>query len=130
MAMWKESLKIGVDVIDSQHKELCNHIDALFNACNSGKGRDEIFKTLEFLEDYTIKHFSNEERLQLSSSYPKYKEHKKLHEYFKKQIADLKNDIAKNGATVASVSKTNYFLMNWLLNHIQRVDKELANYIK
>ncbi|MCY1713156.1 bacteriohemerythrin [Caproiciproducens galactitolivorans] len=130
MAMWKESLKIGVSLIDSEHKELCDRIDQLFAACNQGKGRDEIIKTLEFLEGYTIKHFSDEEKLQRSSTYPKCKEHKEMHEYFKKQIADLKKDITENGASIAVVSKTNYFLMNWLLNHIQKVDTELANYIK
>ena len=130
MAMWKESLKIGVSLIDSEHKELCDRIDQLFAACNQGKGRDEIIKTLEFLEGYTIKHFSDEEKLQRSSTYPKCKEHKEMHEYFKKQIADLKKDITENGASIAVVSKTNYFRMNWLLNHIQKVDTELANYIK
>ncbi|XOQ49135.1 MAG: Bacteriohemerythrin [Eubacteriales bacterium] len=130
MAMWRDNLKIGVSSIDGQHKELCDRIDQLFAACNQGKGREEILKTLEFLEGYTIKHFSDEEKLQLSSTYPKYKEHKEMHEFFKKKIADLKNDITKNGASIAVISKTNYFLMDWLLNHIQKVDVELAKYIK
>ena len=78
MAMWSDNLKIGVLIIDNQHKELCNRIDNLFNACKVGRGRNEISKTLEFLETYTIKHFSDEEKLQLNSTYPKYKEHKKL----------------------------------------------------
>lgn len=130
MAMWKDSLKIGVNLIDSEHKELCDRIDNLFAACSQGKGKDEILKTVEFLESYTIKHFSDEEKLQRSSSYPKVAEHKEMHEYFKKKIADLKKDISENGASVGVVSKTNYFLMDWLLNHIQKVDTELANYIK
>ena len=66
MAMWKDSLKIGVPLIDSEHKELCDRIDRLFAACSQGKGRDEIMKTVEFLESYTIKHFSDEEKLQRS----------------------------------------------------------------
>jgi len=130
MAMWKESLKIGVPLIDSEHKELCDRIDQLFAACSQGKGKEEIYKTLEFLEGYTIKHFSDEERLQRSSSYPKCKEHKELHEFFKKKIADLKVDISTNGASIAVVSKTNYFLMDWLLNHIQKYDTELSTYLK
>ncbi|HEX2986328.1 MAG TPA: hemerythrin family protein [Caproiciproducens sp.] len=130
MAMWKDSLKIGVSSIDSQHKELCDRIDALFAACGKGHGKDEILKTLEFLESYTIKHFSDEEKLQRSSSYPKVAEHKEMHEYFKKKLADLKKEIQEQGASVSVVSQTNYFLMDWLLNHIQKVDTELARYIK
>ncbi|MDF2632767.1 MAG: bacteriohemerythrin [Caproiciproducens sp.] len=130
MAMWKDSLKIDVPLIDSEHKELCDRIDQLFAACSQGKGKEEIVKTLEFLEGYTIKHFSDEEKLQRASTYPKCREHKELHEFFKKQIADLKKDISANGASIAVISKTNYFLMNWLLNHIQKEDKELAGYLK
>lgn len=130
MAMWKDSLKIGVTLIDSEHKELCDRIDNLFAACSKGKGKDEILQTVTFLEDYTHKHFSDEEKLQRSSGYPKVAEHKAMHEYFIQKIADLKKSITENGASVAVVSQTNYFLMDWLLNHIQKVDTELAKYIK
>lgn len=126
MAMWKESLKIGVNLIDSEHKELCDRIDNLFAACAKGKGKEEIMQTLEFLESYTIKHFSDEEKLQRSSGYPKCVEHKAMHEYFKKRIADLKKDLKENGASIATVSKTNYFLMDWLLKHIQMVKHKVT----
>lgn len=128
--MWKDSLKIGVTLIDSEHKELCDRIDRLLDACSKGQGRDEILKTLEFMESYTIKHFGDEERLQKASSYPKIVEHKAMHNFFTGKIAELKKDIADNGVNIATVSKTNYFLMDWLLNHIQKVDSELAQYIK
>lgn len=128
--MWNDNLKIGVKLIDSEHKELCDRIDRLLAACNQGHGREEIVRTVEFLESYTIKHFGDEEKLQRASAYPKVAEHKKLHEFFTGKIAELKNDIQTNGANVAVISKTNYFLMDWLLNHIQKVDSELAQYIK
>lgn len=128
--MWKESLRIGVPLIDSEHKELCDRIDRLFDACGKGKGREEILKTVEFLENYTIKHFGDEEALQRSSGYPKVKAHKAMHEYFKSKLCELKDDIQNNGASVATISKTNYFLMDWFLNHIQKVDSELAQYVK
>jgi hemerythrin len=55
--MWNDGLKIGVPLIDSEHKELCSRIDQLLDACNKGQGRAEIVKTVAFLEEYTIKHF-------------------------------------------------------------------------
>lgn len=127
---WNDSLKIGVPLIDSEHRELCDRIDRLLAACSQGKGRDEISETVDFLQDYTVKHFGDEERLQRSSAYPKCKEHKAMHEYFVSKIADLKKGLNENGANVATISQTNYFLMDWLLNHIRKVDKELAQYIK
>ena len=127
--MWNDNLKIGVPMIDREHHELCDRIDQLFAACNKGKGRDEIVNTVEFLERYTIKHFGDEERLQHSCGYPKTKQHKAMHEYFKSKISELKKDLTENGASLAAISKTNYFLMDWLLNHIQKVDSELAQYV-
>ena len=127
---WNDSLKIGVPLIDSEHKELCDRIDRLLAACSQGKGRDEIAETVDFLQEYTMKHFGDEEQLQRASGYPKCKEHKAMHEYFVSKIAGLKKDLNENGANVATISKTNYFLMDWLLNHIQKVDRELTQYIK
>lgn len=128
--MWNENLKVGIPLIDTEHRELCDRIDRLFDACNKGQGKEEIVKTVGFLEEYTIKHFGDEEALQRKSAYPKIAAHKAMHEYFKSEIAKLKTDIQDHGASVATISKTNYFLMNWLLNHIQKVDLELKNYIK
>ena len=128
--MWNDNLKIGVGLIDSEHKELCDRIDQLLAACNQGHGKEELLNTVEFLESYTIQHFGDEEQLQRSSTYPKVEEHKKLHEFFKGKIAELKSDIQTKGVNIATISKTNYFLMDWLLNHIQKVDSELAQYIK
>lgn len=128
--MWNDNLKIGVPLIDSEHRELCDRIDKLFAACSQGRGKEELVSTVEFLESYTKKHFGDEEKLQRASAYPKVKEHKELHDFFTGKIADLKREIAENGASIATVSKANYFLMDWLLNHIQKVDSELAQYIK
>ena len=127
--VWNDGLKIGVPLIDSEHHELCDRIDRLLAACSAGKGSSEIVETVDFLHEYTVKHFGDEERLQRSSGYPKCKEHKAMHEYFISKIVELQKDLKENGANVATISKTNYFLMDWLLNHIQKVDKELARYI-
>lgn len=128
--VWNDGLKIGVPLIDSEHRELCDRIDRLLAACSEGKGRDEIAETVDFLHEYTIKHFGDEERLQRASGYPKCKEHKVMHEYFVSKIVELQKDLRENGANVATISKTNYFLMDWLLNHIRKVDAELAQYVR
>ena len=54
---WNDNLKIGVSLIDSEHRELCDRIDRLLAACNQGKGSKEIAETVDFLQEYTVKHF-------------------------------------------------------------------------
>lgn len=130
MAFWNERLKVGVKNIDDQHKELCDIIDKLLEACRSGKGRDEILKTITFLRQYTVKHFNEEEAEQRASKYPKIVEHRALHQAFIKQIDDISLDIKQNGANIATVSKVNTMLVQWLTQHITVVDKELVQYLK
>ncbi len=127
---WNDNLSIGVGLIDSQHRQLCDAIDNLLDACKAGKGRNEIISTINFLYDYTKKHFSEEEALQKKSGYPKYEEHKKLHDGFILQLIQIKDDIIANGITITTVSTVNMLLLNWLLNHIKKVDKELAEYVQ
>jgi len=57
---WRESLSIGVELIDSQHKTLLSDFDQLLKACESGKGIEELKTLLGFLDGYVIKHFSDE----------------------------------------------------------------------
>lgn len=42
-----------------------------------GKGKKKIEKTLNFLVDYTVLHFSAEEKLMQQKNYPDYTNHKK-----------------------------------------------------
>jgi hemerythrin len=128
--IWRESLAIGIPQIDTQHKELCNKIDELYAACSQGKGANEVLNTVNYLETYTLKHFADEEILQLKIKYPKYAQHKTMHTDFAKQIAKLKSDAAATGFTTPVVINIINTISAWLLNHIMIVDKELQQYVK
>lgn len=127
--MWKEDLRIGVEKIDSQHKTLCDAIDNLFEACKNGKGRDEVLKTISFLEDYTVKHFRDEELIQKQSGYIRCAEHKAIHDAFIKKVGEMKTEIEQKGVDIATVGKINSLIVDWLYNHIRKVDKEIAEYV-
>lgn len=128
--MWKDSFSIGIPEIDRQHKELCDKIDDLYEACSQKKGAGEAVKMLDFLASYTVKHFADEEKLQLEINYPKYEQHKKMHDDFIDQVTKLKQEITDSGATIPMVIKTNRTISDWLVKHIIGVDKELKNYTK
>ncbi|WP_019229683.1 bacteriohemerythrin [Sedimentibacter sp. B4] len=126
---WDKSLETGNPSIDSQHKSLINAINELLDACSQGKGRNEVSKTLNFLQDYVIKHFADEEMLQLKSSYPDYKVHKEKHEAFKVTVKNIADEFKENGATIQLVAKVNSSVGGWLINHIKSEDKKVAAHI-
>jgi hemerythrin-like metal-binding protein len=65
--LWNKSLETGIAKIDNQHKELFRQIDILMDVKNT----DRIKETLNFLSDYIVMHFKDEEKLQADSKYPK-----------------------------------------------------------
>lgn len=98
-------------------------------ACHTGRGRDQIGETAEFLADYVDKHFSDEEELQLDINYPHYEPHHAFHVEYEGRIRALADDIRANGPTVKSLSDVNTEA-GVLINHIRHEDKRLAAYLR
>jgi hemerythrin len=95
-----------------------------------GKGKDELEKSLNFLNDYTIKHFFDEEQVQQKYNYPDYPNHKKLHDDFKAVVRDLKVKLIMKGASEDLVNEVRTKIGDWLVTHIKGQDIKLAAYIK
>lgn len=128
--LWKDDLLTGVKMIDEQHKELFTRIGQLLDACNQGKGKAEVVSTLDFLSEYIAVHFNAEEELQRSSGYTQYEAHKALHDNWIKEISNLRAQLEKEGATVRLVLQVNRTVVEWLTQHIRKVDKGLADYLR
>ncbi|MGD0586444.1 MAG: bacteriohemerythrin [Oryzomonas sp.] len=127
---WRESLAIGVPEIDRQHKELLSRFDSLLKACEAGKGTGELQKLLGFLDDYVVRHFSDEEDIQRNRNYPGYAAHKREHEGFIARLKTLQDEIKADGVALHHVTETNNMLLKWLINHIAKVDGELGAYLR
>lgn len=127
---WRNSLSIGVEEIDRQHKQLLSHFDQLLKACETGKGIDELKKLLDFLDGYVIKHFRDEESIQRLRNYPGYEAHRKEHESFVARLNVLKQEISNEGVALHHVMETNNLLLKWLIHHISTVDVQLGKFLK
>jgi hemerythrin len=79
---------------------------------------------------YTIKHFSDEEKLQVQYQYPDYPTHKQYHDDFKVVVKHLAEQLIKEGPTDELVSMVNTSIGDWLLNHIKGDDFRMATYVK
>jgi len=127
---WTQDLSVGVDIIDEQHKELFHKINVLLEACQAGKGKQAIAEVIQFLEDYVIAHFQMEEQCMLANEYPYYSAHKELHAKFMEDFCDLKEKFRSQGANLALLSLTNRVVVEWLVNHIGKVDKALGEFLR
>ncbi len=127
---WTEDLATGVQTIDDQHKELFGRINVLLNACNMGKGRMEICRTVAFLEDYVNEHFSTEERYMIKHQYPDYDAHRAQHISLRNNLARLKQRLDEEGAGVHIIILTNQLIIDWLRNHIRILDRSFGDYLQ
>lgn len=127
---FSDDLITGNPMIDTEHKQLIAAINDLLAACSSGKGRSELEKTTSFLVRYTETHFSHEEKLQMQYQYPDYRNHKVYHDTFKRTVAELVKKLDVQGPTVALVGEVNSAIAGWLISHIKREDKKVAEHIR
>jgi hemerythrin len=127
---WRDALSVGVEEIDSQHRQLLSHFDQLLRACESGTGIEELRRLLGFLDGYVIKHFGDEERIQRRHLYPGYATHKLEHDTFVARLNALKEEIGRDGVALHHVVETNHLLLKWLIHHISTVDVQLGKFLK
>ena len=128
--MWDSSLETGYDKVDNQHKQLVAAVNNLMEASSSGKGDKAVMETLDFLTGYAVKHFADEEQLQIDYDYPDYLNHKRIHDEFKGVVGELTQKVIKEGPTTEIIEEVSSAIGSWLLNHIKGDDFRMAAFVK
>lgn len=127
---WSKELETGNLQIDTEHQQLIQALNKLLAACSSGKGREEVGNTMDFLIQYTRTHFTHEELLQIQSGYPDYVNHKKYHAEFVKVVNELSGRLQSEGPSLQLVGEINRRMGDWLVNHIKCEDRKVAKHIQ
>ncbi|MBF0317607.1 MAG: hemerythrin family protein [Nitrospirae bacterium] len=127
-----DDLLVGVDSIDTQHKELIGIINNLLNAINRGDGKDEVEKVVAFLKRYVETHFSMEETLMKRIKYPtdKYLEHERQHTDFWEKYNELINQYKKDPRSPLLVTTIKNVLVGWFTNHVNKTDKAIGAFVR
>ena len=120
--VWDNTLSVDISAVDQQHKKLINIINELHDAMKIGKAKDVMEKVIKELVDYTVEHFSIEEKKMQEFHYVDYVQHKSEHDQFVKKAASLQKDFS-TGKTSITLDTMN-FLKEWLTNHIMGTDKK------
>ncbi len=126
---WDDSLSVGIDIVDEQHKTLIQRLTQLSKAVETSQGASEILKSLEFMYEYTDFHFTDEEKQMAKYAYPGLEEQKKMHSEFTTALKQLEEDFEDEGATGSLADSINTYLLNWLVNHIKGEDVKFGDYI-
>lgn len=124
---WDESLEVGINIIDQQHKEIIAYINQLYDLISVPDKRDStaINEVLAGLISYTETHFAYEEELLDNLNYPFSSDHKKVHQAFGQRMRDYQERYL-TGEDVVEPLLTE--LQSWLRNHIQTSDQHYAEH--
>lgn len=124
---WNDTLSVGVRQFDKEHMKLIELINTLNEAMKQGKGKESLGAVLDDLVSYTRTHFETEERVMKQNGYPDLEAHKKLHDKLVMEVAKtVRNFHMGNAPLPESVMQ---FLVDWLTNHINGVDKKYGPYL-
>jgi hemerythrin len=124
---WDENLNIGVERIDTQHRQLINTINELHLAVQYGTAGNTIESLIARLYDYANAHFLSEELLFADLGYQGSAEHKKEHADFMSQIEGLRKQFSYNKDFLAVHIKD--LLLSWFYHHIRTRDMEYKELI-
>jgi len=128
MMTWSDEYKIGLPVIDSQHKRLFNLIDELNEAIETGLEIKDVEKLFAGLKQYTTRHFQLEEKYMMESNYPGLEEQQKSHDYFSKKFIALGNEIGEGSIKPTVIQTIKEELAQWLKSHVTGLDVKFGEY--
>ncbi|MCL1790666.1 MAG: bacteriohemerythrin [Peptococcaceae bacterium] len=128
MFQYTDDMKTSIKHIDNQHKELVDLVNRAASVGVTNPSKEEMKNCLDFLGQYVVKHFEEEEKLQKESSYPNYAQHKKIHDDFIKTFKDLYADFEKNGPSAKLSFALSNTVTHWLITHIKREDVKFGKH--
>ncbi len=123
-----KDLETGNAVIDKEHRELFQAVNAMMEACGKGQGRAAIEPTVKFLLDYVNKHFSHEEELQTRNKYPGLAAHRAFHGEYTRKLKALVSAIPAAGPSMTDLAAINQHIA-LLVTHIRTEDKKLGAFL-
>ena len=126
--IWNESLSVGVQEIDRQHKQLVGILNQLLGMDGLKVDSEVISDPLTRMTDYADYHFNSEEGYMQKYAYPDYETHRLEHIAFMRKTAELAmGTMAYRKNIPADMLE---YLKNWLVEHIMVSDKKYKQFFQ
>lgn len=119
---WDDSLLIGNELIDIQHKRLIKLIAAIPEEKSPG---DEL--ALNEAIVYAETHFADEEELLEHAGYPQTSAHINMHEKMTAILEAYRRDYDEGKTDLTAFKQ---FMYDWIKDHIMREDKKIGAFLR
>ena len=130
--MWKESYRIGIESIDLQHIQLFNMVENLLEIIRAEKSdiQHECNQAIDFLKDYVVRHFEDEEAYLASVNYEGIEAHKLIHRDFVNTVLNYEKKMKESGYDMADVKQFSGMLTTWLIYHVAGEDRRYTGTVE
>ncbi len=127
---WKKEYSINIKVIDNEHRKLFEIGQSIYDLAMNKHYvdyYDRILDLVDELKEYTVYHFSDEERVMRLYDYPDFDNHKKIHEEFVEKIENVNLNTVDDDQQKA-ILKLMDFVYVWIDEHILGQDLKIKDY--
>jgi len=125
-----DDLLTGIEEIDEQHRQIFEKANTLLAAANQERGEELVAQIVNFLEAYVISHFHTEETAMLANKFPGYEGHVAQHNELMRGVRKLRRKLEMEGSVKAVVVATSRLIVEFLVNHIRKTDRELVTFFR
>ena len=126
---WTDKFSTNSETIDKHHQTIIQQLNQLQEQMVQGKGKEEIGKTLEFLESYVKMHFEQEEKLMEKYKCPAAELNKDQHAIFLEKVKTFRERYESASRDILLTIDVQHELSDWIVNHILKVDIKIKDYI-
>ena len=134
---WDSKLSVGNSDIDTEHKLIIAHINALELVLRHPDEKDYLRFFIDQLFEFTTEHFYHEEQLQLKFRFPHYEENKKGHQALMTEFEVIKTIIycfiekaaPTQEETKEMTEKVNGLMRKWFIDHIVKSDMKMKGFM-
>lgn len=123
---WDGTLDLGVEQLDEHHKKLVDILNQCYGALMLNDHHHELEEIVGELYGYTRYHFRAEEELMDRLGYTEAAAHREAHDAFVASVYDFQQRF-KGGESFIAMEVL-MFLKDWLVAHIQKSDRALAEF--
>ena len=127
---WKDEFKIGIPLIDTQHKQLFRFNDELEESIQKGLKVSDISSLLIQIKQYIVRHFVMEEKYMQEIKYPSLDEQKEAHAAFTAKFQELQDMFNEEGMSGVLVDKIHNELIAWVTSHVTGMDQAIGDFYK
>jgi hemerythrin len=123
---WKDEYKIGVSVLDREHKALFSAYNALIRTQATPGDRSAVCRAMATVAKTAASNIREEETVMRAIGYPELETHQAEHRWFSQAVEVVQRQGDQHPEIIDNFS---YSLADWIFSHVLIRDRQVGHFI-